>query len=150
MKNKTDKTKITYCEKLGASDSQPLKDSEQVAKLLYQNWDKGAIGLQETFKVLLLDASKKVKGTYQVSPNGAMGTMVVDVKLLFAVVLKTLATGLILAHNHSSGNQRPSIDQEELTKKIQKAGELFDIKVLDHLIILPDGKYFSFMDNGLL
>ena len=150
MKNKMDKTKITYCERLGASNSEPLKDSEQVAELLYQNWDKETIGIQETFKVLLLDTSNKVKGTYQVSPNGVMGTMVIDVKLLFAVALKIMAKGLILAQNHPSGNPRPSAHDEKLTKKIQKAGKLFDIQVLDHLIILPDGKYFSFMDNRLL
>ena len=53
-------------------------------------------------------------------------------------------------HNHPSGTLRPSKADEELTKKIQKAGHLFDIKVLDHLIIVPTGAYYSFSDNGLL
>ncbi len=149
MNDKVSEIKISYCEKLGVIDSEPLKGSEQVAKLLYQNWDKDTIGLQETFKVLLLNNSNKVKGTYQVSTGGLTGTMV-DVRLLFAVALKTVSAGLILAHNHPSGSQRPSGSDQRLTEKIKKAGELFDIKVLDHLIIMPDGKYFSFSDNGLL
>ena len=81
--------------------------------------------------------------------GGLMGT-VVDLRLLYAVALKGLAAGLILSHNHPSGSQRPSGADEKLTQKIKKAGELFDIKVLDHLIIMPDGKYFSFSDNGIL
>lgn len=149
MRNEVNEIKISYCEKLGVIDSEPLKDSEQVAKLLYQTWDKDTIGLQETFKVLLLNNSNKVKGTYQVSTGGLTGTLV-DVRLLYAVALKTVSAGLILAHNHPSGNQKPSGADERLTEKIKKAGELFDIKVLDHLIILPDGNYFSFADNGLL
>ena len=149
MKDKVNQIKISYCEKLGVIDSEPLKDSEQVAKLLYQNWNRDTIGLQETFKVLLLNNSNKDKGTYQVSIGGLTGT-VVDVRLLYAVALKTVSAGLILAHNHPLVNQRLGAPDREITKKIKKAGELFDIKVLDHIIILPDGKYFSFADNGLL
>ena len=150
MKNSTNKMKISYCEKLGVVNSQALKDSEQVAKLLYQNWDKETIGIQNTFKALLLDSSNKVMGTYQVSSGSLEKALVIDVKLLYVAAIKTMAVGMILAQNHPSGNQRPNISDEKLIKKIQRAGELFDIKVLDHLIILPDGKYFSFMDNGLL
>lgn len=149
MKDKVNEIKISYCEKLGVIDSEPLTDSEKTTRLLYQNWDKGTIGLHETFKVLLLNNANKVKGIYQVSMGGLMGT-VVDLRLLYAVALKGLAAGLILSHNHPSGSQRPSGADEKLTQKIKKAGELFDIKVLDHLIIMPDGKYFSFSDNGIL
>ena len=70
MKDKVNEIKISYCEKLGVIDSEPLTDSEKTARLLYQNWDKGTIGLHETFKVLLLNNANKVKGTYQVSTGG--------------------------------------------------------------------------------
>lgn len=149
MKDKVNEIKVSYCERLGVIDSKPLTDSGQVAQLLYQNWDKDTIGLQETFKVLLLNNANKVKGTYQASTGGLTGTLV-DIRLLFAVALKTVSANLILAHNHPSGNQKPSSADEKLTKKIQRAAELFDIKVLDHLIILPNGKYFSFADNGMI
>jgi len=149
MKDKVNEIKVSYCERLGVIDSAPLTNSGQVAQLLYQNWDKDTIGLQETFKVLLLNNANKVKGTYQASTGGLTGTLV-DIRLLFAVALKTVSANLILAHNHPSGNQKPSNADEKLTKKIQRAAELFDIKVLDHLIILPNGKYFSFADNGMI
>ena len=149
MNNEVNEIRISYCEKLGVIDSEPVTGLAHVAKLLYENWDKNTIGLQEIFKILLLNNANKVKGTYQASTGGITGTLV-DLRLLFAVVLKTASTAIILAHNHPSGTLRPSKADEELTKKIQKAGQLFDIKVLDHLIIVPTGTYYSFSDNGLL
>ena len=149
MRDKVNEIKVSYCEKLGVIDSQPITDSGQVAKLLYENWDKHTIGLKETFKVLLLNNANKVKGTYQASTGGIVGT-VVDVRLLFAVVLKTASVGIILAHNHPAGTLKPSEADKQLTEKIQNAADFFDIRVLDHLIIAPNGKYFSFSDNGLL
>ncbi len=74
----------------------------------------------------------------------------VDLRILFAVVLKTLSIGIILAHNHPSGTLKPSEADKSLTRKIQKAAELFDIRVLDHIILVPDGTYFSFADGGLM
>ena len=73
-----------------------------------------------------------------------------DVRILFAVLLKSLTTAVILLHNHPSGTLRPSEADKNLTEKIKKAGGLFDIKVLDHLILSPDGDYYSFADNGIL
>jgi DNA repair protein RadC len=74
----------------------------------------------------------------------------VDVRILFAVVLKSVTTAIILLHNHPSGTLRPSEADKRLTQKIKRAGELFDIKILDHLIISPDGLYYSFADEGIL
>lgn len=99
MRDEVNEIKVSYCEKLGTIDSEPIMNSEHVARLLYEHWDRNTIGLQETFKVLLLNNANKVKGTYQASTGGITGT-VVDIRLLFAVVLKTVSVGIILAHNH--------------------------------------------------
>ena len=149
MNDKVNEIRISYCEKIGVINSPTIHDSEHVAKLLYENWDKQTIGLHETFKVLLLNNANKVKGTFQASTGGLTGTLV-DLRILFAVVLKTLSVGIILAHNHPSGKKDPREADIKLTEKIQKAAEFFDIRVLDHLIVLPDGGYFSFSDNGML
>lgn len=97
MKDEVNEIKVSYCEKLGVIDSEPITDSGKVARLLFENWDRNTIGLKETFKVLLLNNANKVKGTYQASTGGITGT-VVDLRLLFAVVLKTVSTSIILAH----------------------------------------------------
>jgi len=97
MKNEVNEIQVSYCEKLGVLNSEPANSSDRVAKILFENWDKNTIGLHETFKVLLLNNANKVKGSYQASTGGLTGTLV-DLRLLFAVVLKTVSAGIILAH----------------------------------------------------
>lgn len=86
-------------------------------------------------------------GVYPLSTGGITGTMV-DIRLILSVALKEAATGIILAHNHPSGNLQPSSADRDLTAKIKDACKYFDISLLDHLIIAPDRKYYSFADEG--
>jgi DNA repair protein RadC len=74
---------------------------------------------------------------------------VADPKLVFRPALQHLATGVILCHNHPSGNMRPSQEDVNLTRKLRSAGESIEISILDHLII-GNGDYFSFADNDML
>lgn len=117
-------------------------------KLLLACWNKGTMQLQEEFKILLLNRANHVLGVYSLSKGGVAGT-VVDPKLVFGVALKCNASGLILAHNHPSGNLSPSESDKAITKKLKCAGDFLDIKVLDHLVIAQNG-YFSFTDEGVL
>ena len=149
MKDKVNELKISYKEKIRTSKSIGIKSSADAGKLLFEHWDKNTIGLQETFKVLLLNNSNKVKGIYQLSTGGLTGTLV-DIRILFAVILKSLSVGIILAHNHPSGKLKASNADIQLTNKIKKAAVYFDVKVLDHLIIIPNGEFYSFADNGQL
>ncbi len=149
MKDKVNEIQISYKEKIQTLKSEAIKSSDDARKLLFEHWDKDTIGLQESFKVLLLNNSNKVKGVYELSTGSITGTLV-DIRILFAVILKSLSVGVILVHNHPSGKLQPSEADKQLTKKIKKASDFFDVKVLDHLIIAPNGDYFSFSDNGLL
>lgn len=123
-----------------------IKSSKDAYDLLFELWDEGLIGLQEEFKVLLLNRAHKVLGIYSLSKGGLTGT-VVDPRLVFVVALKTGATSIILAHNHPSGNLKPSMQDQSLTKKMVEAGKVLDIQVLDHLIVTQEG-YYSFADMG--
>lgn len=147
MKSKVNEIQISYREKISTLKSEPINSSQDAARLLYEHWDKNTIGLHETFKILLLNNSNKVKGVFPLSTGGLTGT-VVDVRILFAIVLKTLSVGILLAHNHPSYKTRPSEADLTLTKKIKKTAQLFDVRLLDHLIITPNGDYYSFADNG--
>lgn len=122
--------------------------SESAYRILLGCWDKSTIELQEEFKVLLLNRANRVLGVNSVSKGGVAGTLV-DPKLVFNVSLKCNASAIILAHNHPSGNLNPSTNDKQLTQKLKNAGDFLDIKVLDHLIVTPEG-YFSFADEGLL
>lgn len=102
----------------------------------------------ESFYIILLNSSNRLIKTVRVSEGGISGT-VVDLKRIFKIALDHYATGIILSHNHPSGNLRPSSSDEVLTKRIIEAGELLDIKIIDHLIIGGDG-YYSFSDDGIM
>lgn len=149
MEHRVNEIQICYREKLSTLKSHSITNSNEVAQLLFNNWDADTIGLNECFKILLLNRSNKVKGIYPLSIGGITGTLV-DMRILFAIVLKTLSVGIILAHNHPSGQLKASYQDKQLTQKIKEAARLFDVKVLDHIILAPDGRYYSFADNGIL
>ncbi len=149
MKSKVNEIRVSYKDRINSPFWHKITSSKDAARLLFENWDNDNIGLQEAFKVMLLNNNNKVKGIYHLSQGGITGT-VVDLRILFAVVLKSLSVALILAHNHPSGTLKASEADKQITDKIKKAATLFDIKVLDHLIIVPNGDFYSFADNGIL
>ncbi len=102
----------------------------------------------EEFWILLLNRANRLMRKYQVSQGGVAGT-VADPKIIFKIALNELASGIILAHNHPSGNLTPSQADIDLTKKLAAGARLLEIQVLDH-IILAGQKYFSFADEGLI
>jgi DNA repair protein RadC len=85
-------------------------------------------------------------GLFHASKGGVAGT-VVDLKVVFAAALKARASSMIFAHNHPSGNLLPSQADLDLTKRFKEAGKILDIQVLDHLILSPDDRYYSFADE---
>lgn len=100
----------------------------------------------EEFWILLLNRANKVIIKHQVSKGGVTGT-VVDPKMVFKKAVDCMASGIILCHNHPSGNLTPSEADISLTRKLTDAGRLLDIQVLDHIIIAGE-KYYSFADEG--
>jgi len=102
----------------------------------------------EEFWIMLIGRSNKVLAKELVSKGGLSGT-VADPRIIFHIAIQHQASNIIMVHNHPSGSLKPSREDLMLTKKIVDAGNLLDIKVLDHLII-SDAGYFSFGDEGLL
>ena len=138
--------KLVYQNKVKAKDCPQIKGSLDAYQILLANWSD-QIGFIEEFYILLLNRANRVIGHYLVSQGGMAGT-VVDAKTIFTAALKARAAAIILAHNHPSCRVQPSQSDLALTKKIQEGGELLDISVLDHLILSPDGGYYSFIDEG--
>lgn len=102
----------------------------------------------EQFWILFLNRGNRVIGRDMVSIGGITGTLV-DPKVIYRQALTAQATGIILAHNHPSGTLQPSEADIQITRKLVQAGLLLDIKVMDHLIISPQG-FFSFCDQGMI
>ncbi|MBP0905590.1 JAB domain-containing protein [Mariniflexile gromovii] len=146
MKNIISEIELKYSPIVIKQERISIKDSSSAYKVLLNNWNMDSIELYEEFKVLLLNRANEVLGVYALSKGGIHGT-VVDIKLLFAVVLKSASSCVILAHNHPSGNLKPSEADKNLYFKIKRAAEYLDINVLDNLIISKDG-YYSFNDEG--
>lgn len=109
-----------------------------------------SINYREFFYMLCLNRDNKVLGYVQVSAGGMTGT-VVDIKMIMQIALLSNASNIIVCHNHPSGNINPSEADKTITKKIKDACNFLDIKLLDHLIIIPDSDlYFSFANEGLI
>lgn len=125
-----------------------LNSSHSAYQVLLENWDKDQIQLLEQFKIVLLNNALKVLGICEISSGGITATQV-DIRLIFAVALKSCATAILLAHNHPSGNTKPSDVDISLTRKVKNAAALLDIKIVDHIIV-TDAAYLSFADEGLL
>lgn len=105
--------------------------------------------IQEHFVVLYTNRANQLIGGYHLSKGGLTAT-VADVRIILAIALKTLASGIILAHNHPSGSILPSEADRDITEKIREAAGLMDIKLLDHLILGIEAEYYSFRDESLL
>jgi DNA repair protein RadC len=95
-----------------------------------------------------LNRANKVTSKHLISKGGQAGT-IADPKIIFNIALENHAASIILAHNHPSGNLKPSHSDIELTKKLRSAGLFLDVPVLDHLIITDHG-FLSFADEGIL
>ena len=128
-------------------DSPTIQSSHDAYVSLMDYYPEDTIGLQERFVVLYLNNANRVIGAQVLSIGGITST-VADIRLVYATALKVMASGIIVSHNHPSYLLRPSEQDKRLTNKLKEAGEILDIKLLDHLIISPNNDYLSFSDEG--
>ena len=106
------------------------------------------IDIFESFFILCLNRNNQTIAYAKISQGGVTGT-VVDIKLIAKYAIDCLASGVILAHNHPSGNLKPSNEDLAITKRIKEGLKILDISVLDHLILTSQG-YLSFGEEGIL
>lgn len=106
------------------------------------------IEIFESFFILMMNTGLKTIGYAKISQGGVSST-IVDLKILAKYAIDSLASSVIIAHNHPSGSLIPSDDDRRLTNKIKEALKLFDINVVDHIILTKE-EYFSFAEEGLI
>jgi len=126
-----------------------VSSSKDAFKIAWSLWDLETIEVAEHFNVLFLSRQNKVMGWSNVSTGGIDSTTV-DVKHIMKLALLTNATGLIIYHNHPSGSLLTSKADEEITRKIKQACDILGFSLLDHLVLAPNGEYYSFSDSGLM
>ncbi len=127
-------------------DKEKVSNSHDIARIF-----RSVLGdlPHEEFWVVLLNRSHKIIDKIRISKGGISGT-VADVRIMLKEAIEKLASGIILCHNHPSGNLQPSEQDIQLTHKIRDAGLLLDVSLLDHIIVSEKDEYFSFADEGLL
>jgi len=119
---------------------QKISNSRETYSLITNHWNLDTMEMYEEVKIILFNRANKALGVYDLS-KGGISSSIIDVKIILSIVLKTLASGIIIVHNHPSGNLTP--------QKLKSACDLMDVALLDHLIISKEN-YFSFADDGLL
>lgn len=122
--------------------------SADAYQMLLPTFKEGTICYKEYFKVLFLNQANHVLGYTLISEGGITETSV-DVRVILQAALLTNSVAIILAHNHPSGNLKPSQEDIKITQRIKDAAALMRITVLDHIILTIEG-YYSFRDEGQL
>lgn len=98
--------------------------------------------------IIFLNAGNKVISKKKMS-SGGLNICIFDIRLIIHEAMKQLASGIIMVHNHPSGNLEPSVQDKEATHKMAESCKICDIKLIDHVIISNSG-YFSFYEKGLI
>ncbi|MBK8501971.1 MAG: JAB domain-containing protein [Saprospiraceae bacterium] len=142
---KASEIKLTYRRK---STGIKITSSKDIDRLLRSYWDVHTIDYYESFVVVYLSRSNEVLGIHKIA-DGSLDACLVDIRKIMQGALLSNSASIILAHNHPSGNLKPSNQDIKLTSEIKKAGEILKIQVLDHLII-TSVSYLSLADEGII
>lgn len=127
----------------------PINCAKDAFNAIFPFFPSDTLELQESFLVAYLNNHNEVIGVLNHSIGGINSTMT-DIRIILATALKSLATKLIIAHNHPSCHLTESKADVNTTRKIKEAAALVDIQLLDHLIVNARGEYFSFAEHDLL
>lgn len=138
---------VEYTLKANKSEFEKVKISSSYDSVKYlRQFFFDDINIYESFFLMLLNRSNTVIGYVKISQGGITGT-VCDPLLVAKYAIDSLAKGVILCHNHPSGQLIPSEQDNAITRKIKEGLKLFDISVLDHIILTEDS-YYSYADEG--
>lgn len=139
---------LTYKSKVKPSERMRVSSSKDAADAFraIQNFNNN-LEFKELFYCMYLNKANKVLSITKIA-EGTTSACLVDSKMILQGAILQNASGIILCHNHPSGNLRPSTQDLDITKKIKEGAKLFDVAVLDHVIITSEENYYSFADEG--
>lgn len=141
--------KVSYTSKVKAKDRVVIRTSADAYRAVRSLYDEDTIDYIESSYVLLLNRANQVIGKKLLSTGGT-SSCIVDVKVIAQISLSTNAHAIIMTHNHPSGNISASDQDISITRRVKEALDLFDIRVLDHIIVTSDNGYTSMADEGLM
>jgi DNA repair protein RadC len=138
---------ITLKYKSGEIKKTKITSSADLQTVMFEMFEADTIEYREEVIVIFLNAANNTIGWMKHSTGGTAYT-VVDVKMILTTSLQCGAASLALAHNHPSGQKFPSIEDERITKRLKDGCDAIGMRLLDHIIICPEGGYYSFCDEG--
>ena len=143
---KSDMPEITLKYKTGNYKKTKISTSLDAFQVLLQLYDDDTVDYKETAYALFLNKANNTIGWMKISEGGTSAT-IIDQKIIFATALKCNASGIILSHNHPSGQLRASDEDRKMTSNLATIGYIMGIEVLDHVIVCRSG-YYSMNDEG--
>ncbi len=139
--------KLTYKPKVKASERPTIRSSSAMYKLLVEKvYDADTIEHREFVKLILFNRAGKLIGVHHLSEGGINGTTM-DVRVVMQSAILSNCSGIMISHNHPSGNMKPSPQDNQMTDNVKKACKIMEINFLDHIIVTTEG-YYSYADEG--
>lgn len=140
---------IKYNYKVKAKDRVKAADSNKLAEAFFSVFDKDSIEVQETAYCAILDRNLAIIGIIKIG-EGNGGTTIMNIDKAYQAAILCNGYCIALCHNHPSGNLKPSSDDKRVTSQFKQASLCLGKRLIDHIIISPDGDFFSFNDEGLI
>jgi len=144
--NIVNEIKLSYSRKGNCERS--ISSSIDAVDVFREHFDAEQMDYRESFFALFLDQANKVLGIKKISECGISSTLV-DVRIIMQAALLCNASGIIVSHNHPSGNLKPSTSDIKITSQIKDAAKILSMTLLDHVILTSDS-HFSFADEGMI
>jgi DNA repair protein RadC len=144
--NIVNEIKLSYSRK--GNSERSISSSADAADVFRAHFDAEEMDYRESFFALYLDQANKVLGIKKISECGISSTLV-DVRIIMQAALLCNAAGMIVSHNHPSGNLKPSSADIKMTAEIKEAAKILKLSLLDH-VILTSESHFSFADDGII
>lgn len=149
MTTTVNEIQLSYKPNRDFTENYKITSSRDAYLLLERVFNPDTICLREEFVIIYLNRANRVLGYYKAF-TGGLASVVCDTKLILAVAMKSMASGIILAHNHPSGSLEPSEQDKSLTRRVKAACQNLDVELLDHLILGANGGYTSLADENLI
>ncbi len=144
--NIVNEIKLSYSRK--GNCERCIASSRDAMEIFREHFDADELDYRESFFALYLNQANKVLGIKKISESGISSTLV-DVRIVLQAALLCNASGIIVAHNHPSGNLNPSSSDIKMTAQIKDASKVMNMTLLDHVILTSDSHY-SFADDGMI
>lgn len=143
------KVKLVYSSKISPSERPKINCPADAAQLFRKYWNQNIMKQREEFKCIYLDRNHRVMAISEVG-LGDSSSVTVQENKMFAIAHQLCASSLILCHNHPSGSLGPSEADKKCTNRFMFSANYMKFRILDHIILSPYGRYYSFVSHDLI